>query len=183
MKLWKKDLPVHIFKFREGIFNIHRRMKDMADFHNLQGKFEPLTLKSENIIKMHMKTCKEDYTDESGPKAWFPTTICAHNNDTFFAENRAISAKDECSRLKLLCLGHHSLGREALWKSCLTEICDLLILASQTHTFLAFDTQKECRTFVPMTLLLLPPLLRFVIESMFHARKYLFSVCKVLEGV
>ena len=32
-----------IFKFTQEIFEMYCESKDMADFHNLQGKIEPLT--------------------------------------------------------------------------------------------------------------------------------------------
>ena len=47
MKLWKEDLRMNIFKFTQGIFHIYHRSKDTADFHNLQGKLELVTLKSQ----------------------------------------------------------------------------------------------------------------------------------------
>ena len=38
MKLWEQDLPANIFNFTQGISSIYFQSKDMADFHNLQGK-------------------------------------------------------------------------------------------------------------------------------------------------
>ena len=36
---------MNIFKFTQGIFDSYYQCKDMAGFHNLQGKLEPVTLK------------------------------------------------------------------------------------------------------------------------------------------
>ena len=46
MKLCKEDLMLNIFKFTEGTFDIYHSNKDMADYHNLQGKLEPMTANS-----------------------------------------------------------------------------------------------------------------------------------------
>ena len=43
MKLWKEDLLEDNFKFLEGSF-VYYSGKDMANFLNLEGKLEPLTL-------------------------------------------------------------------------------------------------------------------------------------------
>ena len=44
MKRSKKDLLVNIFKCTQGIFDIYSPSQEMANFLNLQGKLEPLTL-------------------------------------------------------------------------------------------------------------------------------------------
>ena len=52
MKLWKEDLLANIFKFAQGIFDIYCQLqsKDMTDFHNLQGKLVPVTLRRPGLI-------------------------------------------------------------------------------------------------------------------------------------
>ena len=44
IKLCKEDLPIKIFKFIEGIFDIYCRSKDMVPFLKSQRKLEPTTL-------------------------------------------------------------------------------------------------------------------------------------------
>ena len=44
MKVWKDGLLVNIFSFAEGTFDIYCQSKDITDFHNLQGKLEPMPL-------------------------------------------------------------------------------------------------------------------------------------------
>ena len=42
MKVWKDGL--NIFNFAEETFDIYCQSKDITDFHNLQGKLEPMLL-------------------------------------------------------------------------------------------------------------------------------------------
>ena len=44
MKVWKDGVLVNIFNFAEGTFGIYCQSKDITDFHNLQGKLEPMSL-------------------------------------------------------------------------------------------------------------------------------------------
>ena len=44
MKVWKDGLMVNIFNFAEETFDICCQSKDITDFHNLQGKLEPMLL-------------------------------------------------------------------------------------------------------------------------------------------
>ena len=44
MKLCEEDLQVYIFKFKERNVDIYCQSRDMACFHNLQGKLELVTL-------------------------------------------------------------------------------------------------------------------------------------------
>ena len=44
LKLCKEDILVNIVKFTGGIFGTYCQSKDVAGFHNLQGKLEPVTL-------------------------------------------------------------------------------------------------------------------------------------------
>ena len=44
MKFCKEDLLENLFTFIKRIFDIYCQGKDLADFHNLQCKLEPVTL-------------------------------------------------------------------------------------------------------------------------------------------
>ena len=46
MKLWKKARLINILKLTEAIFYIFYQSIDTAEFLNLQGKLEPVTLRT-----------------------------------------------------------------------------------------------------------------------------------------
>ena len=48
MKLCKEDLLINIVKFKKGIFHSYCLSKDLASFHNLQGKLDPLIVREPN---------------------------------------------------------------------------------------------------------------------------------------
>ena len=73
MKLCKEALLVNSFKFTEGLFDIYFHSKDMEDFHNLQGKLEPVTLNTSLFFRAKLF----NNTTDLGQKASYRRKIDA----------------------------------------------------------------------------------------------------------